>query len=147
MMVPLSLGTLRSIAPQDVPKAAGLFNLFRQLGGSLGISVLSTLLDQRTDVHRVALSAGMGPLEPSTVSGLASLSSAFQYAGLSPAAAQAGANMMLVRTLHAHAQIAAFQDAYALLITLFVLALPITWFIVKKVPMGTPDPKAAAAAH
>jgi DHA2 family multidrug resistance protein len=147
MMVPLSLGTLRSIAPQDVPKAAGLFNLFRQLGGSLGISVLSTLLDQRTDVHRVALSAGMGPLEPSTVSGLASLTSTFQYAGLSPAAAQAGANAVLVRTLHAHAQIAAFQDAYAVLICLFVLALPVTWWIVKKVPMGTPEPGAAAAAH
>jgi hypothetical protein len=31
---------------------------------------------------------------------------------------------------------------------LFVLALPVTWFIVRKVPMGAPDPKdAEAAAH
>jgi DHA2 family multidrug resistance protein len=143
MMVPLSVATLRSIAPQDVPKAAGLFNLFRQLGGSLGISVLSTLLDQRTDVHRVGLAAGMGPLQPATVSGLASLTSTLQYAGLSPEAAQAGATATLVRSLHAHAQIAAFQDAYALLIVLFVLALPVTWWIVRKLP-GAGGPSADA---
>jgi DHA2 family multidrug resistance protein len=137
MMVPLSLATLRSMAPQDVPKAAGLFNLFRQLGGSLGISVLSTLLDTRADVHRAALAAGVGPLEPGTVAGLGSIASTLQHAGLSPAAAQAGATAVLARSLEAHAQIAAFQDAYAVLIALFVLAIPATWWIVRRIP-GTP---------
>jgi DHA2 family multidrug resistance protein len=137
MMVPLSLATLRSMAPQDVPKAAGLFNLFRQLGGSLGISVLSTLLDTRADVHRAALAAGVSPLEPGTVAGLGSLTSSLQAAGLSPAAAQAGATAVLARSLEAHAQIAAFQDAYAVLIALFVLAIPATWWIVRRIP-GTP---------
>jgi DHA2 family multidrug resistance protein len=147
MMVPLSLATLRSIAPQDVPKAAGLFNLFRQLGGSLGISVLSTLLAQRADVHRVALAAGVGPLQPSTVAGLASLTAALQYAGATPAAAQAGATAMLVRSVEAHAQIAAFQDGYAALTILFALALPVTWWIVRKVPGTEVAPAAAADVH
>jgi len=134
MMVPLSLATLRSIAPQDVPKAAGLFNLFRQLGGSLGISVLSTLLDARADVHRAALASGVSALEPSTVSGLASLTARLQYSGLSPEAAQAGATAVLARSLEAHAQIAAFQDAYLVLIALFVVAIPATWWIVRRIP-------------
>jgi DHA2 family multidrug resistance protein len=138
MMVPLSLATLRSMPPQDVPKAAGLFNLCRQLGGSLGISILSTLLDTRADVHRAALVAGVGPLEPGTVDGLARLTTSFQHAGLPPAAAEAGATALLARALEAHAQIAAFQDAYALLIALFVLALPATWWIVRRIP-GAPS--------
>ena len=135
MMVPLSLATLRSIAPQDVPKAAGLFNLCRQLGGSLGISVLSTLLDQRSDVHRAALASGVSTLEPATVSGLAKLATSLQYAGLSPEAAQGAATAVLSRSLEAHALIASFQDAYLVLIALFVLALPATWWIVRRVPM------------
>jgi DHA2 family multidrug resistance protein len=134
MMVPLSLATLRSMPPGEVPKAAGLFNLFRQLGGSLGISVLSTLLDQRADVHRAALAAGVGPLEPATTSGLAALAARLQAAGLSPAAAQAGATAALARTLESHAQIAAFQDAYLVLTALLVLALPATWWIVRRLP-------------
>jgi DHA2 family multidrug resistance protein len=134
MMVPLSLATLRSIAPQDVPKAAGLFNLFRQLGGSLGISVLSTLLDGRADVHRAALASGVSALEPATVSGLSRLTASLQYSGLSPEAAQAGAAAVLARSLEAHAQIAAFQDAYLVLIALFVVAIPATWWVVRRIP-------------
>jgi DHA2 family multidrug resistance protein len=145
MMVPLSLATLRSIAPQDVPKAAGLFNLFRQLGGSLGISVLSTLLDQRTDVHRAALAAGIGPLEPNTVRHLATISTTLQHAGLSPEVAQAGATATLLRSLEAHAQIAAFQDAYAVLVVLFALALPVTWWIVRRIPGAETGGPAAPA--
>jgi DHA2 family multidrug resistance protein len=137
MMVPLSLATLRSLPPGDVPKAAGLFNLFRQLGGSLGISVLSTLLDQRSDVHRAALAAGVSPLAPGTVSGLAALTARLQQAGLSPEAAQGAATATLARSLEAHAQIAAFQDAYLLLAALFVLALPATWWIVRRIPGST----------
>jgi DHA2 family multidrug resistance protein len=130
----LSLATLRSMAPEDVPKAAGLFNLFRQLGGSFGISVLSTLLDQRADVHRVGLAAGVGPLEPGTVAGLARITESLTAAGLPPEAAQAGATAVLARSLEAHAQIAAFQDAYLALIALFLVALPATWFVVRRVP-------------
>jgi hypothetical protein len=36
--------------------------------------------------------------------------------------------------IEAHAQIAAFQDAYLVLIALFVVAIPATWWIVRKVP-------------
>jgi DHA2 family multidrug resistance protein len=138
MMVPLSLATLRGVAPQDVPKAAGLFNLFRQLGGSFGISALSTLLDTRADVHRAGLAAGVGPLEPGTVAGLAAIAARLQESGLSPAAAQAGATAALARALEAHAQMAAFQDAYLVLIALFLLALPATWWIVRRIP-GAPS--------
>src|SRR5262245_53796866 len=134
----LSLATLRSLAPQDVPKAAGLFNLFRQLGGSFGISVLSTLLDSRADVHRAALASAVSPLEPATVSGLARLTESLGAAGLSPEAARAGATAVLARSLDAHAQIAAFQDAYLVLIALFVIAVPATWWVARHVPGATP---------
>ena len=51
MFVPLSTATLRMLPPADVSKAAGLYNLFRQLGGSFGIAILGTLLDHRAKVH------------------------------------------------------------------------------------------------
>jgi hypothetical protein len=56
-----------------------------------------------------------------------------QYSELSPEAAQAGATAALARALEAHAQIAAFQDAYLVLIALFVIAIPATWWIVRRI--------------
>lgn len=64
MFVPLSTATLRSLPGPLIAKGAGLFNLFRQLGGSLGVAIPATTLDRRTDVHRVGLADQLSPLDP-----------------------------------------------------------------------------------
>jgi DHA2 family multidrug resistance protein len=45
MFLPLSLATLGSIPKEDIAKATGFFSLTRQLGGSIGVALLSTLLN------------------------------------------------------------------------------------------------------
>src|SRR5258708_4251189 len=55
MFLPLSIATLGSIPKRDVPAASGFYNLTRQLGGSLGIAILTTMLSRREAVHRAAL--------------------------------------------------------------------------------------------
>jgi DHA2 family multidrug resistance protein len=45
MFLPLSLATLGSLPKQDVSAGSGFYNLTRQLGGSVGIAILTTLLD------------------------------------------------------------------------------------------------------
>jgi hypothetical protein len=79
----------------------------------------------------------VSPLAPATVNGLAALGARLQQAGLTPEAAQGAATAAVARSLEAHAQIAAFQDAYLLLAALFVLALPATWWIVRRLPGTT----------
>ena len=48
MFLPLNLATLGPIPKKDVSAAAGFFNLTRQLGGSVGVALLTTLLADRT---------------------------------------------------------------------------------------------------
>jgi DHA2 family multidrug resistance protein len=134
VFVPLSLVTMRTLAPQDVPKGAGLYNLFRQLGGSLGISLLTTLLDVRADVHRVALAAGVGPLEAPTAQALAEVAASLRARGLDPVAAHFAAQAAVDRTLEAHAMSAAFQDCYWLLAALFALTLPLGFLLSRHAP-------------
>jgi hypothetical protein len=57
MFLPLSLAAIGPIPRQDVAKATGVFNLTRQLGGSIGVAVLSTVLDHRSAFHRAVLVA------------------------------------------------------------------------------------------
>jgi DHA2 family multidrug resistance protein len=50
-MVPINNIALGTLAPQMLKNASGLFNLTRNLGGALGLALINTVLDHRTDFH------------------------------------------------------------------------------------------------
>jgi DHA2 family multidrug resistance protein len=57
VFVPLSLTVFGSVSPRDVPKASAMFNLSRQLGGSIAAAALLTLLDRSSVAHRTRIAA------------------------------------------------------------------------------------------
>jgi DHA2 family multidrug resistance protein len=57
VFVPLSIVVFGSVPPRDVPKASAMFNLARQLGGSLATALLITLLDRSAAAHQTRLAA------------------------------------------------------------------------------------------
>ena len=52
IFLPLSIATLGGIPRPEIPAASGLFSLTRQMGGSIGIAVLTTMLERCTLMHR-----------------------------------------------------------------------------------------------
>jgi len=52
VFVPLSLVVFGSVSAGDVPKASAMFNLSRQLGGSIAAAVLLTLLERSSIDHQ-----------------------------------------------------------------------------------------------
>jgi DHA2 family multidrug resistance protein len=134
MFVPLSTATLRSLPGPEVAKGAGLYNLFRQLGGSLGIAILTTVLHQRTDFHRVGLAAQVGPLDPNGAHALATISRAMMRQGADPETARTMATAVLGRLIDAQASAEAFSDAYAFIGLLFLLMLPLGFMIARHAP-------------
>jgi DHA2 family multidrug resistance protein len=57
VFVPLSLTVFGSVSPRDVPKASAMFNLSRQLGGSIAAAALLTLLDRSSVAHQTRMAA------------------------------------------------------------------------------------------
>ena len=55
MFLPLSLATLGSLPRDDVSAGSGFYSLTRQLGGSIGIAIITTVLGHREAVHRATL--------------------------------------------------------------------------------------------
>ena len=55
LFVPLTLATLMGMPRKNMADATGLYNLSRQIGGSVGIACLSNILDHRTAMHRSML--------------------------------------------------------------------------------------------
>lgn len=62
IFLPLSIATLGGIPRSEIPAAAGLFSLTRQMGGSIGIAVLTTMLEKCAMIHRADLVNDINPL-------------------------------------------------------------------------------------
>jgi DHA2 family multidrug resistance protein len=134
MFVPLSTATLRSLPPREVAQGAGLYNLFRQLGGSFGIAILTTVLDHRAQVHRTGLAPHLGPLDPVASHTLDALTRGLLQRGLDPHSARTAAAAALDRMLDAQASLQAFQDAYLGMAILFACALPLVFGVARHAP-------------
>lgn len=134
LFIPLSTAGLRSLPSADVAKGAGMYNLFRQLGGSFGIAALAAILDRRADVHRTHLAAQVGDLQSSTVEHLDSLTAHFLNGGLGLAEAEGAARATVYRLLEARASMEAFYDAYFFIGAAFLICLPLGFLLARHAP-------------
>ena len=57
IFVPLTVSVLGSVGPRDIPGAAAFFNLARQMGGSIAIAALVTVLARENAIHHTELAA------------------------------------------------------------------------------------------
>ena len=64
LFVPINTVAYSYLPPEKNNAASGLINLARNVGGSVGISFVTTMLDRRTQFHRAQLSAHLNPANP-----------------------------------------------------------------------------------
>jgi DHA2 family multidrug resistance protein len=64
MFVPLSTITFASIAPSDRPAATSMFSLMRNVGSAIGVSVVTFMLEQNTQINHEQLGAHVNPYNP-----------------------------------------------------------------------------------
>ncbi|HEX4341831.1 MAG TPA: DHA2 family efflux MFS transporter permease subunit, partial [Verrucomicrobiae bacterium] len=77
IFVPLSTSTMGHLRQAQIANGAGLFNLMRNIGGSLGIAFVTTFLDRDAQVHRAGMVSHMTVYDPAFVSQASSLKSFF----------------------------------------------------------------------
>jgi DHA2 family multidrug resistance protein len=64
IFVPLSTITFATLAPPLRTEAAGLFNLMRNIGSSVGVSVVTALLSRYTQINHADLARHVSPYNP-----------------------------------------------------------------------------------
>ena len=57
----LGIGTLRN---EQIGNATGLHNLVRNIGGSVGLSFVSTMLERYAQAHQAMMAGQLSPLNP-----------------------------------------------------------------------------------
>jgi DHA2 family multidrug resistance protein len=139
MFLPLNMATLGPIPKQDVGKASGFFSLTRQLGGSIGVALLSVLLEQRQAFHRVVLVEKLAAWDPKTLARVGTLSGAMVARGFDPADAHDKALKLLDGSVNLQAAVMSFGDTFWAVGVLIVVTLPLVLLLGKgagKVEMG-----------
>ena len=64
VFVPLSTTTMAFLKNEEIGNASGLYNLMRNIGGSVGISVVNTIVARHEQLHRNELAASLVPGRP-----------------------------------------------------------------------------------
>jgi DHA2 family multidrug resistance protein len=64
MFVPLNTLSFGTLTREQVGNATGVYNLMRNVGGSVGISIVSTMLARRAQVHQAMMTSHLSPLNP-----------------------------------------------------------------------------------
>ena len=61
LFVPLSTTTIGTLRQEEMGNASGIFNLMRNVGGSVGISMVTTLLARKAQLHQSEMSTHLVP--------------------------------------------------------------------------------------
>jgi MFS transporter, DHA2 family, multidrug resistance protein len=143
LFTPINNVAFGGIAPKDAQQSAGLINLARQLGGSFGIAILSTYVQDQTQFHRVNLVQYVTAYNPDVAARTHALASSFIAHGFAPVAAQRAAVGALDAIVTRQASMMAYNDAWLLILLSFVIASPA--ILLLRRPRGGGAP--AADAH
>ncbi|HMG13118.1 MAG TPA: DHA2 family efflux MFS transporter permease subunit, partial [Gemmatimonadaceae bacterium] len=114
MFVPLTTITLAELSPRELGQGSGLYNFFRQLGGSLGIAAIATLLAHYTAQFRAILAEHISIGDPTTMTRVQMLTRGLIAQGADPWTARERALEILDRQLMAQASVIAYSRIYVL---------------------------------
>jgi DHA2 family multidrug resistance protein len=123
--VPLTNATVSELLPGQIPQGTGLFNLMRQLGGSLGIAIMATLLSRTTGVQKALLTEHVMQYAPETQARLAMITRGLIARGADLATAQRQALAVIDRQIAGQASVLAFSQIYWWSGLVLVGALPL----------------------
>lgn len=112
MIVPLTTIATGNIEPSQAGSASGLFNMMRNLGGSIGIAILSTLLTRREQFHSARIGEAVSSYDPQTQQRLEELTQHFISRGSDAVTANQQAIATISNIVRREAYVMAYNDSF-----------------------------------
>lgn len=122
LMVPLSTVTMGRILPEQAGSASGLFNMLRNLGGSVGIALLSSLMSMREKFHSAKIGEGVNIYAHETMNRLHLLQQTFMASGVDAQTAYQKAIGVVDFSLRQQANVMSFNDCFLAVATALFLS-------------------------
>jgi DHA2 family multidrug resistance protein len=145
IFVPLSTLTLATIRRDKLVNATAAYGMLRNVGGSVGIAVVTTLLAQRSQFHQSNLVSHINVWDPETSARLGQWARHFARLGADAFTADRRAIAMLYKETVDQAQLLAYADDFWLLAVMFTL-MPLALPLMRRIRLQ-PMPADTAAAE
>jgi DHA2 family multidrug resistance protein len=134
-IIPINNMALGTLPPERMKNGSGLYNLTRNLGGAVGLAILTTILNDRTDLHLARLHEAVTWSRPQALETLDRLAANFSSYG-------SDARLMALKQLnamvHREGVVMAFADVFLVLTAVFagLAVLAITMKRPAQLPAG-----------
>ena len=142
LFVPLTTVTMDPIPRERMGNATSLFNLMRNIGGSVGIALTGTMLTRQTQATTNLLGANVNLYSPAAREMFMQTRAAFIASGADPTTATSRANAAMFGMVQRQASMVSFVSIFQLLGILFFALLPLILLMKRPKHQGAP-----AAAH
>jgi MFS transporter, DHA2 family, multidrug resistance protein len=133
VFVPLSTTTMAFLKNEEIGNASGLYNLLRNIGGSIGISVVNTIVARHEQLHRNELVASLNPGRVTVRHTIQEMQSYLFAQGASPTTALQRAYSLIGRTLAAQARLWSYVDDFRYMALVCFACIPIVFALKKSV--------------
>ena len=131
LFVPLTTATMDPIPKEEMGNATSMFNLMRNLGGSVGIAAATTYLFRRQQFHTNQLGAHVTPFSPAARAMTSGLRGAMMAHGSDPFLAARQAYVATWGLVERQASMLSFVDTFMAMGIVFLLVLPLL-FVMKR---------------
>lgn len=125
IFVPLTTLAMGKLRKEEIGNASGIYNLMRNIGGSIGIASVTTLLVRGTQKHQSYLAANITPENRDVAEALHGLQAKLSFAGVDSYTAGQKALGALYVSMQRQAALLAYTDNFRLMGYLSLLCIPL----------------------
>ncbi len=125
IFVPLTTITMDPIRREAMGNATSIFNLMRNIGGSMGIAISATLVARKQQAFTHLLTDHTTPYDPATRAALAAGKQLYLGAGADPATAARAAEVSLFGRVLREAALLGYLDTFRILGAIFLVIVPL----------------------
>ena len=125
LFVPLTNLAYVGLRPEDSNQASALMNVARNLGGTIGIATVETLLARRQQFHQSRLVETLNPLNPNYTSGIGHIAHQLVSHGQLAAAAPAQGLAQFYGAMQRQAAMLSYVDVFHTLMIVVFASIPL----------------------
>lgn len=137
MFIPITAVSYSDIPANKTNQASALINVARNLGGSIGVSMATTVLAQRAQFHQERLTEQLIPSSPAFQNALRSFEGYFSSQGFSAADAMQRAYRLIEQLVLQQAALMSYIDVFAVLALVAAVMSPVALILLRRVTLGT----------
>ena len=139
LFVPINVMAFYFIPKEKINNATGIINLARNIGGSVGIAGVVTMLARRAQFHQAVLVGHMTPLDTAYRTMVGGATQLLALQGSDPILASHQAQGLAYGLLMRHSTMLAFLDDFWLMAVVILAVIPFMFLMKKVQPHRGPD--------